>query len=86
MRLRPAVGLLFLVCAVTLGAASPALAWTRTVVHSARATVEVERAVHAIERGVRAAGEPATHDAATLSPLAARLRPAHEPTSTRQSR
>jgi hypothetical protein len=43
MRLRPAVGLLFLVAAATLGASSPARAWTRTVVHSARATVEVER-------------------------------------------
>jgi hypothetical protein len=43
MRSHLAMGLPVLVIAAVLGAASPAHAWTRTVVHSARATVEVER-------------------------------------------
>ena len=43
MRPRRVSGLLFLLFAASLSAASPARAWTRTVVQSARATVEVER-------------------------------------------
>ena len=43
MRAHPALGLPLVVFAAVLGAVSPARAWTRTVVHSARATVEVER-------------------------------------------
>jgi hypothetical protein len=43
MRLRRSSGLLCLVFVAVIGASSPARAWTRTVVHSARATVEVER-------------------------------------------
>jgi hypothetical protein len=43
MRPCRASGLLFLLFLASFGAASPAHAWTRTVVQSARATVEVER-------------------------------------------
>ena len=43
MRVHPALGLPLVVFAAVLGASSPAHAWTRTVVHSAPATVEVER-------------------------------------------
>jgi hypothetical protein len=42
MHLRRAFGLLFVVVAASLSAPSWAVAWTRTVVQSARATVEVE--------------------------------------------
>ena len=42
MRFRRASGLLFVVLVASLGASSSARAWTRTVVQSARATVEVE--------------------------------------------
>jgi hypothetical protein len=43
MRLCRATGLVCLVLVALSSASSPARAWTRTVVHSARATVEVER-------------------------------------------
>ncbi len=42
MRPRHAAGLLVLILVASLGVSSPARAWTRTVVQSARATVEVE--------------------------------------------
>ena len=42
MRVAHGLGLLCLVVAVVFSAAAPALAWTRTVVHSASARVEVE--------------------------------------------
>ena len=43
MRFNRGLGLLVLVFIAVVGQAEPARAWTRTVVHSARATVEIER-------------------------------------------